>query len=274
MKILSTLNEYSNQGKTFYSFEFFPPKTDFGLDNLYSRIDRMAALRPAYIDVTWGAGGSTAEKTFDMSKTIQKYFGLDVMMHLTCTNMPKDSIKQVLLDSKENNISNILALRGDPPEGTSRWENNDSEFNNGIDLVKYIRNEFGDSFFIGVGGYPETHQEQKDSDLDISFLKQKVDAGADIIITQLFYDVEKFLLFRDKCFRSGINVPIIPDSLKISANKPSIGRNIIAKSVVFGTEIYFVDISLAKPSIALVSSFLAFSTVSLSANSYASKSVS
>ena len=215
MKIISTLNEYNNQGKTFYSFEFFPPKTDFGLDNLYSRIDRMAALRPAYIDVTWGAGGSTAEKTFDMSKTIQKYFGLDVMMHLTCTNMPKDSIKQVLLDSKENNISNILALRGDPPEGTSRWENNDSEFNNGIDLVKYIRNEFGDAFFIGVGGYPETHQEQKDSDLDISFLKQKVDAGADIIVTQLFYDVEKFLLFRDKCFSAGINVPIVPGIMPI-----------------------------------------------------------
>ena len=215
MKISSILNEYNNQGKTFYSFEFFPPKTDFGLDNLYSRIDRMAALRPAYIDVTWGAGGSTAEKTFDMSKTIQKYFGLDVMMHLTCTNMPIDSIKQVLLDSKENNISNILALRGDPPEGVSHWENNYSGFNNGVDLVKYIRKEFGDIFFIGVGGYPETHQEQKDSELDISFLKKKVDAGADIIVTQLFYDLEKFLLFRDKCFRAGINVPIVPGIMPI-----------------------------------------------------------
>ena len=215
MKISSILNEYNNQGKTFYSFEFFPPKTDFGLDNLYSRIDRMAALRPAYIDVTWGAGGSTAEKTFDMSKTIQKYFGLDVMMHLTCTNMPIDSIKQVLLDSKESNISNILALRGDPPEGASHWENNYSGFNNGVDLVKYIRKEFGDIFFIGVGGYPETHQEQKDSELDISFLKKKVDAGADIIVTQLFYDLEKFLLFRDKCFRAGINVPIVPGIMPI-----------------------------------------------------------
>ena len=215
MKISTILDEYKNQGKTFYSFEFFPPKTDFGLDNLYSRIDRMAALRPAYIDITWGAGGSTAEKTFDMSKTIQKYFGLDVMMHLTCTNMPKDSIKQVLLDSKENNISNILALRGDPPEGASRWEKNNSEFNNGIDLVQYIRKEFGDIFFIGVGGYPETHQEQKDPDLDISFLKQKVDAGADIIVTQLFYDVEKFLLFRDKCSKAGIRIPIIPGIMPI-----------------------------------------------------------
>ena len=162
-----------------------------------------------------GAGGSTAEKTFDMSKTIQKYFGLDVMMHLTCTNMPKDSIKQVLLDSKENNISNVLALRGDPPEGASRWEKNNSEFNNGIDLVQYIRKEFGDIFFIGVGGYPETHQEQKDPDLDISFLKQKVDAGADIIVTQLFYDVEKFLLFRDRCSKAGIRIPIVPGIMPI-----------------------------------------------------------
>ncbi len=215
MKISTILDEYKNQGKTFYSFEFFPPKTDFGLDNLYNRIDRMAALRPAYIDITWGAGGSTADKTFDMSKTIQKYFGLDVMMHLTCTNMPKDSIKQVLLDSKENNISNILALRGDPPEGASNWEKNNSEFNNGIDLVEYIRKEFGDIFFIGVGGYPETHQEQKDADLDISFLKQKVDAGADIIVTQLFYNVEKFLSFRDKCTKAGINIPIVPGIMPI-----------------------------------------------------------
>ena len=215
MKISTILDEYKNQGRTFYSFEFFPPKTDFGLDNLYSRIDRMAVLRPAYIDITWGAGGSTAEKTFDMSKTIQKYFGLDVMMHLTCTNMPKDSIKQVLLDANKNNISNILALRGDPPEGSSRWEKNNSEFNNGIDLVQYIRKEFGDIFFIGVGGYPETHQEQKNPDLDISFLKQKVDAGADIIVTQLFYDVEKFLLFRDKCSKAGIRIPIIPGIMPI-----------------------------------------------------------
>ena len=215
MNISTKLDEYNNQGKTFYSFEFFPPKTDFGLDNLYSRIDRMASLGPAYIDITWGAGGSTADKTFEMSKTIQKYFGLDVMMHLTCTNMPSDSIKKILSDAQKNNISNILALRGDPPDGSSAWKKNDSGFNYGADLVKFIRKEHGNNFFLGVGAYPETHQEQKNADLDISYLKEKVDAGADIIVTQLFYDVENFLLFRDKCSQAGINIPIIPGIMPI-----------------------------------------------------------
>ena len=117
MKISDKLENFKAQGKTYYSFEFFPPKTDFGLDNLYTRIDRMASLQPAYIDITWGAGGSTADRTLEMSKTIQKYFGLEVMMHLTCTNMPVSSINKVLIDAQENGLSNILALRGDPQIG-------------------------------------------------------------------------------------------------------------------------------------------------------------
>ena len=122
MKISEKIKEYKKHKKVFYSFEFFPPKTDYGMDNLYSRIDRMASYGPAYIDITWGAGGSTADRTLDMSKTIQKYFGLDVMMHLTCTNMSIDLINNVLSEAKENNISNILALRGDPPEGNHEWQ--------------------------------------------------------------------------------------------------------------------------------------------------------
>ena len=125
MKISDTINDFKTQGKTFYSFEFFPPKSDYALDNLYSRIDRMASLQPAYIDITWGAGGSTAKRTLEMSKTIQKYFGLEVMMHLTCTNMPVSSINKVLINAKENGLSNILALRGDPPDGAVEWKNNE-----------------------------------------------------------------------------------------------------------------------------------------------------
>ena len=215
MKISDKIKEYKENNKVFYSFEFFPPKTDFGMDNLYSRIDRMSSLNPAYIDVTWGAGGSTAERTLDMSKTIQKYFGLDVMMHLTCTNMTTQLIHNVLLEAKENNISNILALRGDPPEGSEDWEQSNQPFNYGVDLVNYIRNNFNDLFFLAVGGYPETHQEQADPDLDIDHLKNKVDAGVDIIVTQLFYDIEKFLFFRDKCLSKGIDIPIIPGIMPI-----------------------------------------------------------
>ena len=215
MKISEKIANYKAQGKTFYSFEFFPPKTDFGLDNLYNRIDRMASLQPAYIDITWGAGGSTSNKTLEMCKTIQKYFGLEVMMHLTCTNMQVSSIKKVLIEAEKNDLSNILALRGDPPEGSSSWEQHKDGFRHGVDLVRYIRKEFGDHFFLGVGGYPDGHQEQSDLDADISFLKEKVEAGADIVVTQLFYDVDKFLFFRDKCIKAGIKVPIIPGIMPI-----------------------------------------------------------
>ena len=215
MKISEKIANFKAQGKTFYSFEFFPPKTDFGLDNLYSRIDRMASLQPAYIDITWGAGGSTSNKTLEMCKTIQKYFGLEVMMHLTCTNMQVSSIKKVLIEAEKNDLSNILALRGDPPEGSSSWEQHKDGFRHGVDLVRYIRKEFGDHFFLGVGGYPDGHQEQSDLDADISFLKEKVEAGADIVVTQLFYDVDKFLFFRDKCIKAGIKVPIIPGIMPI-----------------------------------------------------------
>ena len=215
MKISDKLEDFKAQGKTYFSFEFFPPKTDFGLDNLYSRIDRMASLQPAYIDITWGAGGSTADRTLEMSKTIQKYFGLEVMMHLTCTNMSVSSINKVLMDAQENGLSNILALRGDPPEGTGEWEKHEQGFKYGIDLVRYIRKEFGNDFFLGVGGYPDSHQEQSDIDLDISYLKEKVDAGSDIVVTQLFYDVDKFLVFRDYCATIGIHVPIIPGIMPI-----------------------------------------------------------
>ena len=215
MKISEKIADYIAKDKTFYSFEFFPPKTDFGTENLYSRIDRMASLHPAYIDVTWGAGGSTADKTLEMCKTIQKYFGLDVMMHLTCTNMGEASIKKILTEAKENDLFNILALRGDPPEGSLTWEKHAEGFRYGVDLVRYIRKEFGDDFFLGVGGYPDGHQEQTDINVDIKFLKEKVDAGSDIVITQLFYDIDKFLLFRDKCVKAGIKVPIIPGIMPI-----------------------------------------------------------
>ena len=185
------------------------------MDNLYSRIDRMASLHPAYIDVTWGAGGSTADKTLEICKTIQKYFGLEVMMHLTCTNMAVSSIKKILTEAKESSLFNILALRGDPPDGSLTWEKHADGFRYGVDLVRYIRKGFGNYFFLGVGGYPDGHHEQSDLDIDISFLKEKVDAGSDIVVTQLFYDVDKFLFFRDKCIKSNIKVPIIPGIMPI-----------------------------------------------------------
>jgi len=210
-------------GVPWFSFEYFPPKTDLGVQNLYERFDRMAPLDPMWIDVTWGAGGSTADKTLEICINALKYHGLNVMMHLTCTNMPKESLKDALNTCKENGIRNILALRGDPPghlekgaesEGFKQCEGG---FAYATDLVKYIRAEFGDYFCIAVAGYPEGHLEATSFDDDMKHLKTKVDAGADLIVTQLFYDNSTFLDYVDKCRKMGITIPILPGIMPIQS---------------------------------------------------------
>jgi len=210
-------------GVPWFSFEYFPPKTDLGVQNLYERFDRMAPLDPMWIDVTWGAGGSTADKTLEICINALKYHGLNVMMHLTCTNMPKEKLKEALETCKENGICNILALRGDPPGHLEKGA--DSEgfkvceggFAYATDLVKYIRAEFGDYFCIAVAGYPEGHLEATSFDDDMKHLKEKVDAGADLIVTQLFYDNASFLEYVDLCKKMGITIPILPGIMPIQS---------------------------------------------------------
>lgn len=206
-------------GVPWFSFEYFPPKTDLGVANLYERFDRMAQLDPMWIDVTWGAGGSTADKTLEICINALKYHGLNVMMHLTCTNMPKEKLKEALQTCKDNGICNILALRGDPPAGvnTGEWKQVEGGFAYATDLVKYIRAEFGDYFCIGVAGYPEGHLEATSFEDDLKHLKEKVDAGADLIVTQLFYDNAEFLSFVDKCKEMGITIPVLPGIMPIQS---------------------------------------------------------
>ena len=215
MKIIDKINQRTSDDP-FYSFEFFPPKTDSGLYNLYNRLERMAQLEPLFVDITWGAGGSTVSQTLEISKNIQTYFCVDVMMHLTCTNMPKSMLLDALAAAEAGGISNILALRGDPPEGQDKWSADADGFRYASDLTKFIRDKYNDSFGIGVGGYPEGHTEATDLDIDILNLKKKVEAGADFIITQLFYDVEEFKKFFIKCRKAGISCPIIPGLLPIT----------------------------------------------------------
>ena len=215
MKIIDKINQRTSDDP-FYSFEFFPPKTDSGLYNLYNRLERMAQLEPLFVDITWGAGGSTVSQTLEISKNIQTYFCVDVMMHLTCTNMPKSMLLDALTAAEAGGISNILALRGDPPEGQDKWSADADGFRYASDLTKFIRDKYNDSFGIGVGGYPEGHTEATDLDIDILNLKKKVEAGADFIITQLFYDVEEFKKFFIKCRKAGISCPIIPGLLPIT----------------------------------------------------------
>jgi methylenetetrahydrofolate reductase (NADPH) len=208
--IIDKINQRIEAKKTFYSFEYFPPQTEAGLHNLYSRIERMAMLEPVFVDITWGAGGSTSDKTLGISENLQKFFGLDVLMHLTCTNMPIVKIDEALEQARGAGIRNILALRGDPPRDSGEWQRIEGGFSYAYELVSHIRERYGDELCVGVAGYPEGHLEAKDKDACTDYLKHKVDCGADFVITQLFFDLTEYEDFLERCAARGIDCPIIP----------------------------------------------------------------
>lgn len=209
----------------FFSFEFFPPKTDAGFRNLLARLNRMLALNPLFITVTWGAGGSTSEKSLDLATVCQRDLGLTTVLHLTCTNTNKEVIDQALSKAKESGIRNILALRGDPPRSEEYWTPN-CDFSGAVDLVRYIREQYGDYFCIGVAGYPEGHVEGADNTgqnprKDLPYLVEKVAAGADYVVSQLFFDVDKFLEY-EQLFRLHPqlqHVELIPGLMPITTYK-------------------------------------------------------
>ncbi|KAF9110296.1 hypothetical protein BGX27_006554 [Mortierella sp. AM989] len=219
MKIVDRITQKKAEGKPFYSFEYFPPKTSQGLSNLIDRIGRMQTLSPTFVTCTWGAGGSTFEKTTELCAVAQTVHGLETCMHLTCTNMDRGKVDDALKEAKSAGIQNILALRGDPPRGQEYWTHVDDTFVHAIDLVRYIRQQYGDYFCIGVAGYPEGHMDNTtfSSDEEILFLKEKIDAGANFVLTQLFYDVEGFLTWEKKCRSYGIVCPIIPGIMPIQS---------------------------------------------------------
>jgi len=177
-----------------------------------------------FCDITWGAGGSTAELTLDIAANMQNGVCCETMMHLTCTNMPRESLRAALDRVKAEGIQNILALRGDPPKGAATFEAVEGGFACALDLVKYIKAEYGDHFGLTVAGYPEAHPDVIKSDpgqqaaayaSDLAYLKQKVDAGGEVVVTQLFYDVELFLKFVADCRSIGIRCPIVPGLMPI-----------------------------------------------------------
>lgn len=216
-----TQNKKSFNPSWYYSFEFFPPKTEAGLDNLFTRIDRMTRrLEPLFIDVTWGSAGSTSARTMAVASYAQRYCGVDVLMHLTTTGMTRDAIVSVLQQAKMHGIRNILALRGDPPKGKRSWQVgdvSDGECNRAIDLVKLIKEEFMDYFCVAIAGHPEGHPSSVSLEEEMTHMKQKVDAGAEFIITQFFYDVDIFLDFVKRCREYGIMCPILPGIMPIQS---------------------------------------------------------
>lgn len=205
----------------FFSLEFFPPRTKSGAVNLLSRFDRMRQGNPLFIDVTWHPAGNPAGDLETSSMMIAhaavEYVGLESMLHMTCVGASKPEVTDHLNKAKNLGIRNILALRGDLPNIDEKWEHDESKFNYAYDMVKHIRSEFQDYFTVCVAGYPTGHPEAVSYEDDLLHLKEKVDAGADFIITQLFFRPATFKKFYDDCRAIGITCPIIPGIMPIQS---------------------------------------------------------
>ena len=196
------------------SFEFFPPKTPQMEETLWSCIQRLAPLEPAYVSVTYGAGGSTRERTHATLVRIRRETALEPAAHLTCVGASRDEIDEVARRYWAAGIRHIVALRGDPPEGTSRYQPHPDGYSYAADLVAGLK-RIAD-FDISVAAYPETHPEARSPRADLDNLKRKIDAGANRAITQFFFDVDRYFRFLDRARAAGIDVPIIPGILPVT----------------------------------------------------------
>ena len=204
--------ESQKKHPTVFSFEFFPPKTEKGVANLRNTRDQLASLSPRFFSVTFGAGGSTRERTFDTVCEIQRESGIEASPHLSCIGSTKENIRDILNLYRKENIHHIVALRGDLPSGMGL----PGEFRYANELVEFIRAETGDHFHIEVAAYPEYHPQARNADIDLSNFKRKVDAGADSAITQYFFNPYAYFHFIERCEKLGIDLPIVPGIMPIT----------------------------------------------------------
>ncbi|MDX8347494.1 methylenetetrahydrofolate reductase [NAD(P)H] [Cognatiyoonia sp. IB215446] len=195
------------------SFEFFPPKSLEGSFRLWDCVNTLAPLEPNFVSVTYGAGGATRKLTHEAVSTIHKTSGLNVAAHLTCVDATKTETLAIAQSYADAGVRDIVALRGDAPQGTAKFTPHPEGFASSVDLIAALA-ETG-RFNIRVGAYPEKHPEAVDQAADIAFLKRKIDAGASTAITQFFFEAETFFRFRDACVKAGIDAPIIPGILPI-----------------------------------------------------------
>jgi methylenetetrahydrofolate reductase (NADPH) len=207
------ISEKLESSSPIFSFEFFPPKDSDGFATLFETIARLKPSDPAYVSVTYGAGGSTRSKTVDLVGKIKNNIGIESMAHLTCVGHDQQEIRSVLESLKDRNVENVLALRGDPPQGEEKFVKTEGGFEYANELVSFIKKNF--SFCIGAACYPEKHVECKDLDKDIDNLLRKVDSGVDFLITQLFFDNRYFFEFLDKVQKRNIKIPVIPGIMPI-----------------------------------------------------------
>ena len=200
------------------SFEFFPPKTEKASAELFSTIKTLVPMKPAYVSVTYGAGGSTRELTHNLVVKLQKETNLTIVSHLTCVGSTQEEIHQILVNYQENGIHNIMALRGDPPRDQKNGISPQNGFPYALDLISFIKKHFPD-MGVGAAGFPEGHPETPNRLLEIEHLKRKVDAGVDYICTQLFFDNRDFYDYCERCELGGIRVPIIAGIMPITSRK-------------------------------------------------------
>ncbi|MDP6443442.1 MAG: methylenetetrahydrofolate reductase [NAD(P)H] [Pirellulaceae bacterium] len=197
------------------SFELFPPKTPSGEQAMFRHVEQLCRFAPSYITCTYGAGGSTRNKTLDIVSEVKRRFDVPVASHLTCVGATVDELRSYLTAARERGVDYIVALRGDPPQGETSFRAVDGGLSYANELVELIRAEFA-NFGVAVAGYPEKHQEAPSPEVDLENLKRKVDAGGDVVITQLFYGNDDFSRFREQYDKAGIDAPLVPGVLPVT----------------------------------------------------------
>ena len=216
MRILDRIRDAAEKkAPPCFSFEFFPPKTPEGEKNLYAAVEDLKNLQPGFVSVTYGAGGSTQEKTIEIVTRIKRESGIEAMAHFTCVGHTKDEIRVILKKLAASGVENVIALRGDPPKGQDAFVKTEGGFGNANELVKFIRDEKL-PLCVAAACYPEGHPESLNKKADLDHLKRKVDAGVDVLVTQMFFDNAFFFDFVEKARAAGIRIPIVPGIMPIT----------------------------------------------------------
>ena len=211
-----SISKFFAQDKPLFSIEFFPPKNEAGGERMLKTAAALKPHNPDFVSITYGAGGGTRKTTMHYAKILKSEFGFEVMPHLTCVGHTKTELLEILEDFAQEGFCNIMALRGDPPQGEDQFRPIEGGLSYATELVSLIRKYFP-HFWIGVGGYPEKHPESPSKNIDLLHLKEKVDAGADFITTQLFFDNQVYFQFREDCKSAKIEIPILPGLLPVQS---------------------------------------------------------
>jgi methylenetetrahydrofolate reductase (NADPH) len=211
VRISDLLRFARERGEPIFSFEFFPPRTDEGVRALFETVEALRPLGPAYVSVTYGAGGSTRQRTLELVKRLKRESEVEAMAHVTCVGASRDELAALLDEIAGAGIQNVLALRGDPPRGETTFVAHPEGFRHASELVAFVRSRPERwRFCVGAAAYPEGHVETPDLGQDLRNLKLKVDAGADFLVTQLFFDNAKYFGFVDRARAAGISIPVVP----------------------------------------------------------------